>query len=72
MNAGHIFIRGAPTADGVDGSRSRHLSAKLVEVVEATPTRLYCIYRFAEHSQLVEAVFRAARQAIAELRFVMV
>lgn len=37
---------------------------------EPTPSRLFCIYRFAEHSQLVEAVLGAARRAIADLRFV--
>ncbi|WP_181832573.1 LysR family transcriptional regulator [Bosea caraganae] len=37
---------------------------------EPTPSRLYCIYRFAEHSPLVEAVLGAARQAITDLRFV--
>jgi len=37
---------------------------------QPTPSRLFCIYRFAEHGPLIDAVLGAARQTIADLGFV--
>lgn len=36
---------------------------------QPTPSRLYCIYRFVEQNQLVDATLAAARQAIETLNF---
>lgn len=43
---------------------------ELKPLKQPTPSRLFCIYRFAEHSPLIEAVLNASRQAITDLGFV--
>lgn len=46
----------------------------LIELVprrKPTPSRLYGIYRFAEHSPLVEAILQTARQTVVDSRLVL-
>lgn len=38
---------------------------------EPSPSRLYCIYRFAEHNPLIDGVLDAARHAIGKHRFLV-